>query len=155
MSNLSKWAAPELTNGSLWMPSFPSLVENFFGRDFDHVLDFAWKGTAVPAVNISHTKEAYTVEVAAPGLKKEDFKVHVEGDMLTITAEKKAEKEEHDKKYTRREYRYNSFSRSFVLPESVKSDSIKAEYEGGVLKIQLPKLEVQKAKSTAKEIAVV
>lgn len=154
MTTLAKWVAPELTNGGLWSPSFSSLVENFFGREFDSVWDNAWKGTVVPAVNISQAKDAFHVEIAAPGMKKEDFKVEVDNDVITISAEKKEEKEETNKKYTRREYSYNSFSRSFVLPEGVKTDDIKAEYEDGVLKINVPKQEVQKTKAVAKQIAV-
>jgi HSP20 family protein len=153
MSALTKWVAPELTNGSSWMPSFSSIVENFFGRDFDSMLDTAWKGTIVPAVNISQSKEAYNVEVAAPGMKKDDFKVEVENDVLTISAEHKEEKEEEKKKYTRREHSYNSFSRSFVLPKGVKSDDVKANYKDGVLYIVVPKNIVEK-KTTAKQIAI-
>jgi HSP20 family protein len=154
MSTLAKWVAPELTNGSTWMPSFSSMVENFFGRDFDSMLDTAWKGTVIPAVNISQTKDAYNVEVAAPGMKREDFKVEVENDVMTISAERKEEKEEKSKKYTRREYSYNAFSRSFVLPEGVKSDDVKATYKDGVLSIALPKTEVEKKKATTKQIAI-
>jgi HSP20 family protein len=154
MSTLTRWMAPELTNGSSWMPSFSSVVENFFGRDFDSMLDSAWKGTVVPAVNISQTKDSYNVEVAAPGMKKEDFKVEVENDVLTISAENKEEKEEKSKKYTRREYSYTSFSRSFVLPEGVKSEAVKATYKDGVLSIALPKTEVGKTKATAKQITI-
>jgi HSP20 family protein len=136
------------------MPTFSSMVENFFGRDFDSILDSAWKGTVIPAVNISQTKDAYKVEVAVPGMKREDFKVEVENDVMTISAESQEEKEDKGKKYTRREYSYNAFSRSFVLPEGVKSDDLKATYKDGVLSIALPKTEVDKKRAVAKQIVI-
>jgi HSP20 family protein len=154
MSKLAKWVTPELTNGSTWMPTFSSMVENFFGRDFDSILDSAWKGTVIPAVNISQTKDAYKLEVAVPGMKREDFKVEVENDVMTISAESQEEKEDKGKKYTRREYSYNAFSRSFVLPEGVKSDDLKATYKDGVLSIALPKTEVDKKRAVAKQIVI-
>jgi HSP20 family protein len=152
MTTLAKWADPTLTNGSLF-PNFSNVVENFFGRDFGNFLDIPTSSFS-PAVNIIQNGKDYSVEVAAPGLKKEDFKVEVEDGVLTISAEKKEEKEEKTKKYTRREYSYNSFCRSFVLPESVKSDDVKASYADGVLKISLPKVQVEAKKTTAKTVKI-
>ena len=86
-------------------------------------------------------------------MKKDDFKIDVEGDMLTISAETKEEKEEKDKKYTRKEYSYTSFSRSFTIPVGTKADKIDARYEDGVLKLVLPKTE-ETRKLEAKHIAV-
>ena len=107
----------------------------------------------VPAVNITEQKDDYLVSLAVPGLKKDDFKIDVEGNMLTISSEKEETKEEKDKKFTRKEYNYSSFSRSFSLPEEINKEKIEASYEDGVLKISLPRKEEAK-KSTAKHIAV-
>jgi HSP20 family protein len=152
MAALTKWVEPTFTNGNLF-PTFSKMVENFFGRDFDSFLDMP-KGAWVPAVNIVQNEKDFSVEVAAPGLKKEDFKVEVEDGILTISAEKKEEKEEKNKKYTRREYSYNSFCRSFAVPEGVKAEDIKAAYNEGILKISLPKTGVEKKKPMAKEVKI-
>jgi HSP20 family protein len=125
-------------------------VDNFF----DSGLLNRWEGN-FPAVNISENEKSYTVEVVAPGFNKADFKIKVEDDMLTISAESKYENKEdggNGKEYTRREYSYNSFTRSFRLPEDVKDDSINATYKDGVLGLELPKSKVQ-VKAT-KEIAI-
>lgn len=124
-------------------------VDNFFGNN--------WLGKwdrEFPAVNISENEKNYSVEVVAPGFKKEDFKLKVDDDILTISAESKSETKEEgkEKEYTRREYSYNSFTRSFHLPENVKDDNISATYQDGILKLQLPKSKVQ-VKAT-KEIAI-
>src|SRR6185437_8162780 len=100
-----------------------------------------------PAVNISENKERFEVSLAAPGMKKADFNIDVERNTLTISAETKAEKEEKDERYTRKEYSYSSFSRSFTLPEGVNKDKIDASYDNGVLTLSLPKTE--DAKKTA------
>jgi HSP20 family protein len=107
----------------------------------------------VPSVNITEHKDEYVVALAAPGLKKEDFKIDVEANMLTVSCEKEENKEEKDKKFTRKEYNYTSFSRSFTLPEEVNREKIEAKYEDGVLKIALPRKDEAK-KITAKQIAV-
>lgn len=109
-----------------------------------------------PAVNIAENEKNYSLEVVAPGFHKEDFKLKVDDDVLTISAESNTEHKEDgngkDKDYTRREYSYNSFTRSFQLPDNVKDDSISAGYKDGVLNIELPKSKVQ-MKAT-KEIAI-
>lgn len=112
-----------------------------------------WPSPSIPAVNISENTHSYNVSLAAPGLKKEDFNLNVDGDLLTISAEKEQTKEEKDEKYSRKEYNYSSFSRSFTLPDEVMKDKIDAQYENGVLKITLPKTEVAQ-KSAAKKIEV-
>jgi HSP20 family protein len=105
-------------------------------------------------VNIAENDKVYSVEVVAPGFKKEDFKVKVEDDILTISAETKSEKKEEgkEKEYTRREYNYNAFTRSFRLPDNVRDDSISASYKDGILTLELPKSKVQ-TKAT-KEITI-
>ena len=92
--------------------------------------------------------------MAAPGMKKEDFKINVDGNMLTISSEKEEKKEEKDEKYTRKEYSYSSFSRSFTLPEDVKQDALDAKYEDGVLNLRLPRREDAKKATASKRIAV-
>jgi HSP20 family protein len=107
-----------------------------------------------PAVNVVENHSEYKVNLAAPGMKKSDFEIDVEGNMLTISSEKEETKEEKEEQYTRREFSYSSFSRSFTLPEDVKQDKIEAVYEDGVLRISLPKKEDARAKSISKHIAV-
>jgi HSP20 family protein len=107
----------------------------------------------VPSVNITEQKDEYQVSLAAPGLKKDDFHIDVDGNMLTISSEKEENKEEKDKKFTRKEYSYSSFSRSFTLPDEINKEKIDAKYEDGVLKISLPRKEGTN-KPTAKHIAV-
>jgi HSP20 family protein len=107
----------------------------------------------IPAVNIAERKDKYEVSLAVPGMKKDDFKIDVDGNMLSISSEKEEKTEEKDKKFTRKEYNYSSFSRSFSLPDEVNQDKIEAKYEEGVLKISLPRRE-EASKPTAKKIAV-
>jgi len=107
----------------------------------------------VPAVNITEDDNGYHVSLAVPGLKKDDLKINVEGNMLTISSEKEESREEKDKKFTRKEYNYASFSRSFSLPEEVNKEKIEAQYEDGILKLQLPRTAEAK-KAASKQIAV-
>jgi HSP20 family protein len=132
-----------------------SVFDNFFKPWNEWFENDGLLGSAmnVPAVNITESKDKYAVSLAAPGLKKDDFKIAVDGNMLTISSEKEENKEETDKKFTRREYSYSSFSRSFTLPEEINKDSIDAKYEDGVLNITLPRKEEAKAPA-AKQIAV-
>jgi HSP20 family protein len=131
---------------SPWLRDFFN-VENMFPRDL-------WNptGQPLPAVNISEDDKNYLVEVMAPGFKKEDFKVNVEDDALIISAEAKNETTEQNKRYSRREYSYNSFTRSFRLPENAKSDTVDATYKDGVLKLNIPKTNTEAKKG--KEIKI-
>jgi len=132
----------------------PSFVSDFF-KPWDEWLDNGFEKTlSVPAVNIEENAGRYNISMAVPGMKKDDFKIDLEGDILTISAEKEETKEEKDKKYNRREYNYSSFGRSFTLPEDVKFDTIEASYNDGVLKLVLPKKEVAKLSSKKSSIAV-
>jgi len=134
----------------------PSLFDDFFkpwNEWFDRPAFFERMKT-MPAVNVKEDTDSYTVSLAAPGLKKEDFKLDIEGNMLTISCEKEEQEEEKNEKFTRKEYDYFSFSRSFTLPEDVKQDGIDAHYENGVLNIRLPRLEEAKKLAAAKTIAV-
>ena len=128
-----------------------SLLNDFFGAE-GVTFDRLFNGESFPAVNITENDKNFEIELAAPGMRKNDFKVKVENGVLTISAERKEEKEEKKKNYTRQEYSYNSFCRSFTLPENVKEDDIKAHYEDGVLKLGLTKKVATISK--AKEIAV-
>jgi HSP20 family protein len=105
-----------------------------------------------PAVNIAETENEFHIELAVPGLKKEDFKINLDKNVLSVSAEKKAENVEEGKKYSKREYSYNSFVRSFTLPESADYGKIDAEYTDGVLKLNVAKKE--EAKFQSREIAV-
>ncbi|MBN8862661.1 MAG: Hsp20/alpha crystallin family protein [Sphingobacteriales bacterium] len=107
----------------------------------------------VPAVNITEHEKEYQVALAAPGLRKDDFKIDMDGNMVTISSAKEESKEDKDKRYTRREYSYSSFSRSFTLPEDVNRDKIEARYEDGVLTLLLPRKEEAK-KPAGKQIAI-
>lgn len=105
--------------------------------------------TATPSVNVSETDTEFRLEVAAPGLTKEDFKINVEDKVLTISAEKKVENETKEgEKYIRREFGYTNFKRTFTLPETIDVTNIKATYDHGVLHLVLPKVEVKKALKT-------
>jgi len=138
-------------------PSFPSLVDRFFeGNWMDwRNLNFADEDSTLPAVNVIENEDEIRIDVAAPGLKKDDFKLNYDNGRLMISSEKKAEHEEKEgKKVTRREFHYQSFQRAFNLPENlVNADKIAAKYENGILHVTLPKREEAKPKP-AKEIKI-
>lgn len=112
------------------------------------------KVVTVPPVNIKESNKQYNVSLAVPGMKKEDFKINIEGNMLTISAEKEENKEEKDEKFSRKEYSFSSFSRSFTIPDDVKQEHIDAAYDNGVLIIRLPRKEKEKNIETSKKISV-
>lgn len=132
---------------SPWVDFFN--VDNFFDNNFLRKMEKDF-----PAVNISENSDSFMIEVVAPGFKKEDFKLKVDDDVLTISAESKAEKESggKQKEYTRREYSYSSFTRSFRLPDNVKDDSIAATYTDGILTLTLPKSKV--SEKATREITI-
>lgn len=137
MSLMRKNDWPSLTNGLL--------LSDFF--DNDRFFDADWlKKQSVPAVNVKETEKGYEIDMAVPGFTKKDFEITVDKGVLTISSEKEEEKEEKDKNYTRKEFSYNSFSRSFTLPENVSEEDVKANYEDGILKLHVAK----KAMVTAK-----
>lgn len=110
--------------------------------DFDTDLMNLNAGAQIPSVNILENAKDYSVELAAPGLERKDFKVEVDNGVLTISAEKEEESKEEGENYKRREFSYNAFKRSFDLPENVITDKIDAKYENGVLRMSIPKKEV-------------
>lgn len=146
------------TNGG--MPSLfsdwlnPAMLTSDF-MDFDSEASFSALrlGINVPSANVTETSKEYLVDLAAPGLERKDFKVEVSNHILTISSEKSEEKKEEKKGYTRKEFSYNSFSRTFTLPDNVKENSIDARYQDGILKVIIPKKEVTISKPV-REIAV-
>lgn len=139
-----------------YYPSFPSFLDNFFSRDLMdwNSQNFSDTNTTIPAVNVKEDDEKYQIEVAAPGMQKDDFRVKLENNMLTISSEKKDEKEETKKGYNRREFSYESFQRLFTLPEGhIVGEKITATYTDGILHIELPKREEVKPQAP-KEIQI-
>lgn len=137
-------------------PTFPSFFDNFLSRDLMdwNNSNFSGINSTLPAVNISEDDELFLIEVAAPGLVKENFKVNFDKNRLVISSEQKEEKNEGNQKYTRREFSYQTFQRSFSLPEgAVDSDKISAKYVDGILLVSLPKREEVKPKP-AREIDI-
>lgn len=132
----------------------PAMFEDFF-KPWDEFFDTRWgKMATIPAVNIIDTMDEYKLWFAVPGLKKEDFVIDVDGNILTISCEKEENIEEKELKFTRKEFSYTSFSRSFTLPEEVNREKIEALYKDGVLTLVLPKKEDVKKIAATKHIAV-
>ena len=120
--------------------NLPDLFDEFFNSNLlpNFVEEGAWKST--PAINIFENNEKFEIEVAAPGLEKDDFKIDLKNDHLVVYSEKKDKKEEKEKgKVVRSEFKYSSFQRSFALPKEVDVTNIKASHKNGVLTIELPK----------------
>jgi len=116
-------------------PSISKMMEDIFEGD---LFRFPTTELNLPPVNISRTDDAYDIEMAVPGFDKEDFKVSIEDGILKITGEHKAEKEEKEKNFTRREFSFSSFERSFRLPEDCNAENVGATYQNGVLRLKLP-----------------
>ncbi|MFC2187450.1 Hsp20/alpha crystallin family protein [Fulvivirgaceae bacterium LMO-SS25] len=139
--------------------AFPSLVNEFFNTDrffgpsmldFDgNLLDFD-SSLVIPEANIIENGKDYKIELAVPGLNRDDLKVEVHDGILSVSAEKEEEKKEEKENYRRREFSYNSFSRSFSLPDNLLTDKIDAKYENGILRLTLPKKEVAVSKPVKK-----
>lgn len=144
---LVKWKKP-VTEPAV---TIPSLIDSFFGRDMEELFglgNLVFNRNTMPAVNIKETKENYSIEIAAPGMKKEDFNIEVENDVLAISSgmENSHEEKDMDGRYTRREFSYSSFRRNFTLPQTVDGEKISASYVDGVLNISIPKREEAKEK---------
>lgn len=125
---------------------FQPTLSNFFEDDFFKMNpspDSKWN--KLPPVNISETEVDFKLDLAAPGFNKEEFKLKIENNLLTIEAKRERDKKEEGKNFSRREFLQNSFSRSFQLPENkISEDAIVASYENGVLSLSLPKKEEAK-----------
>ena len=117
------------------------MVSNIFDNDLG---DFFGKRFSDPAANIIENSESFQLDIAAPGLNKDDFKINLENNILTISAELEDQKREEGKNYSRKEYYYGSFSRAFTLPKTIDLDGIKADYKNGILMVTLPKKEEAK-----------
>lgn len=129
------------------------LFEDYF-NDFIQPNPTVFKeGRNFPAVNVKETKENYALEFSAPGRKKEDFNIHIEGNLLEVSSEQKQKVNEETENYTFREFKLSSFKRTFTLPETVNVESISGEYVEGILKLTLPKKEEAK-KEGPKKISI-
>lgn len=158
MSNL----IPTVKNGSesnsrLGLRRLPTIsswlddmLNNSFGGEFMSNFN---TGLTLPAVNVQDKAEEYIVQMAVPGLKKSDFDINLDNDLLSISAEIESESNEENDDFTRREFGYSSFRRTFSLPKTVEADKIKAKYEDGILNVILPKREEAK-KKPAKQIKI-
>jgi HSP20 family protein len=131
--------------------AFPAL-NNIFDL-FDNSIHAGFRNWVTPAVNIIALKDKYELQVAAPGLRKEDFKINIEGDEITLSAELKTESEQKDINYSHREFQFSSFKRRFTLPQNVNTDEINASYENGVLKLTIPVMQEEKSKTREISIA--
>lgn len=126
------------------------MVSNIFDNDLG---DFFGKRFSDPAANIIENSDSFDLEIAAPGMAKDDFKINLENNILTISVEVEDQKREEGRNYSRKEFYYGSFSRSFTLPKTIDLDNIKADYESGILKIVLPKKDEAKV-DIKKEIRI-
>ena len=141
-------------NKDIW---FPAIFEDLF---LENKIDIPtkFKTFSAPAVNIRQNLTSFVIELAAPGLKKDNFSIEIEEDTLKISAKKVIQAEEEEDKvndfhYQKREFDYNDFTRSFKLPENINSEDIEASYFDGILKVSLPKLEEKKALKRMVEIS--
>ncbi|TAN20046.1 MAG: Hsp20/alpha crystallin family protein [Chitinophagaceae bacterium] len=132
------------------LPSLGGWLDDFFMRDFfgGGLPNFSSTNTSLPACNIRETADNYEVEMAAPGMSKQDFKVTLDGSLLSISSEQSEHSEDHDDgNYSRREFSYQAFQRTFQLPkEVVDEDKIEAKYKNGILHLTIPKREEAKQK---------
>jgi HSP20 family protein len=132
---------PSITRSS-FRPFFPSLFDDdFFTANTN-------RPNVLPAVNIREDEKNYILELAVPGMDKKDLKIDIDEDVLTISSEQKNETEDKREGYTRKEFSYTSFVRSFYIPENVNRDQINANYKDGILNVSFPKQEEEKKKIT-------
>ena len=139
---------PVKTNSN-WLPS---IFNDFFENEW-----LAKTGVTAPAINVSESEREYKVEVAAPGMTKEDFNIHIDEDNnLVISMEKKTDNKEEkkDRKYLRREFSYSKFQQTLILPDDVDKDKIDAKVNDGVLTIELPKRTPEEKEKATKVIEV-
>lgn len=139
---------PARRNNQTWIP-------DIFNDFFDNTWMERPKATA-PAINVLDTKDAYLLELAAPGMTKQDFNVHLDedGDLVINMDHKEAEKKEEHTHYLRREFSYTNYEQSYTLPEDVESDQIAARVENGILTVTLPKKAKEEPKKLTRQIEV-
>jgi HSP20 family protein len=131
------------------LPVWSNFFNDFLNRDWYDWSNqnFSLTNTTIPSVNIKENENEFDVEMAAPGMVKDDFKIEINNNVLTISSEKQTENLSNEGQHvTRREFSYESFSRSFTLPAIVETDRITAKYENGILKVNIPKKEEAKPK---------
>jgi len=135
------------SNSNQNFPTLSNWLDDLFNRDLPSVFTSNFNtGITLPKVNIKETADSFMVEMAVPGLKKSDFNIDIDNQVLSISTETKEENEHKEENYTRREFGYSSFKRTFSLPESVDDEKINAKYNEGILSILLPKKEEAKQK---------
>ncbi|SDW89103.1 Hsp20/alpha crystallin family protein [Aequorivita viscosa] len=145
--NVPKNRSLSNTNSNANFPTWSNWLDDIFNRDLSSVFTSNFNtGISLPKVNIKETADAFMVEMAVPGLKKSDFQIDIDNQLLSISTETKEENEQNEENYTRREFGYSSFKRTFTLPESVNDEKINAKYIDGILSILLPKKEEAKKK---------
>ena len=145
--NVPKNGSLTNTNSNANFPTLSNWLDDIFNRDLPSVFTSNFNtGITLPKVNIKETADAFMVEMAVPGLKKSDFHLDLDNQILSISTETKEENEFQEENYTRREFGYASFKRTFNLPESVNDEKINANYKDGILSILLPKKEEAKQK---------
>lgn len=115
--------------------TFNEMLESFFNTDFNPVFNTS----DTPAVNVVETKDNYKLEVAVPGMSKENMKINVDGNMLTVSGKNETKNSEEKENYTRKEFSFSSFFRTFTLPDTVDADKISADYVNGILNVVIPK----------------
>lgn len=147
MNALVKFPAIPKTN-----PFFNGFFDELFDRSIGDFIGSDVSMPHRPAANILETEDNFKIELLAPGFEKSDFKIAVDGDYLTISAEKKSETSETKEKFTRREFHFANFKRTFTLPKTVKHDEVSANFENGVLNLSIPKRE--EAKKITRNIEV-
>ena len=135
-------------NNSDFLPAFASA---FFDDNFPALFPNSEAWSLTPAVNISENDKEYRIEVAAPGVNKEDFKINLEKNELTVSCHKETSNEKKEGKNLRKEFSYTNFSRSFILPDKADAEAVSASYDNGVLNLVIPKTET---KSTSRQIAI-
>ena len=143
---LVKFNSDNKKNGSL--TTFNNVFDSIFNDTFfsDRMM------TRVPAANISETADHFHIELAVPGVKKEDFKLKLERDVLSISVERQIEPDQQERSYAKQEFSYTSFVRAFTLPDGANADGIQAKYNDGVLSIDIPKIE--EAKMVTRQIEI-
>lgn len=127
-------------------PGFGHAFDNFLKMDYNY-------GDSTPSVNVTENEQDYNLEYLVPGFKKEEIKVALEQNVLTVKAEKKTESSEEQKRYTRKEFSYSSFKRSFTLPDNIDVEKMVAKHEHGILNITIPK-KIEVKQDTSKEIEI-
>jgi HSP20 family protein len=133
------------------LPFFSSLFDTFYNDSYEKEL---CQSNHTPKVNVKENDNSFELSLAVPGMKRDDFKIEINDNILTVSSEKRNEKEENENKFRRVEYSYSSFSRSFTLPdEIVDYEKIKANYNNGELFIEIPKLEEKREKKRLIKVA--